>query len=299
MLLSVKNLTKHYFIEKNLLSNKVTPVKALEGINFSLKESSILGVLGETGSGKSTLARLLVGLLKPTQGEIIFSDVVKDSRPQLIFQNPFGSLNPRLKIRTTLREPLAISGIRDKKESSQKISTILKKVNLSEDCLDRFPDELSGGQRQRIAIARALLTEPKILVCDEPTASLDLSVQAQILNLFLELKTTLSLSYVFISHNMDVISFMADEIVVLYAGRAVERGAASEVLNNPQHPYTKLLLASESDNRLQTETADNEGACAFYCSCQQKTSACAQRQPHEIQIGENHYIACLNHADNP
>jgi len=242
MLLTVKNLSKNYSVSKQFLSNKATTVTALTDINFRLGAGRTLGIIGETGSGKTTLAKLLAQLIEPTSGSIHYA--VKDTRRgvQLIFQNPYTSLDPRMSIERALREPFIIHRHVAKGNITQKINHLLKTVQLPADCLRRFPDEFSGGQRQRIAIARALAVEPNVLICDEPTASLDLSVQAQILNLFQHLKESLQLSYVFISHNIEVISFIADDVLVLYKGTCVEQGARESVFSNPQHPYTKMLL---------------------------------------------------------
>lgn len=292
MLLTVKNLSKQYRLQKGIFSNKTETINALEGVHFELGESTVLGVLGETGSGKTTLAKLLVGLLKPTQGEIKY---VSNNLPrivQMVFQNPYSSLNPRLRIKTTLKEPFTIHGLATKKDIEIKIREVLKKVNMNPNCLNRFPDEFSGGQRQRIAIARAISAQPKILICDEPTASLDLSVQAQILNLFLKLKSELGLSYLFISHNIEVISFIADEVLILYAGRVVERGTKTEVLHNPQHPYTKLLLHYNLKTTPQSVKDECGSGCAFYQHCPLQSTQCKTTQPHEVLIEKNHYVAC-------
>jgi len=243
MLLTAKNLGKQYKTEKSLLSNKFTTIDALYDINFQLKEGSVLGVLGESGSGKTTLAKLIVKLIEPTHGEITYEGIDNFRRQiQMVFQNPAASLNPMMKIIDILKEPLLIHHLADDKNMEQKLKALLDSVNMNYDCLNRYPDEFSGGQKQRIAIARAIAVKPKVLICDEPTSSLDLSVQAQILNLFLKLKKDFGLSYIFISHNIEVISFIADEILILYQGRQIEKGSKQEILNNPQHSYTKMLL---------------------------------------------------------
>lgn len=294
MLLVAKNLGKQYFIEKSFFSNKKTTVNALTDINFKLNEGSVLGIVGETGSGKTTLAKLIVRLIEPTSGKINYS--IGDIRRsiQLIFQNPFGSLNPRMKIKDILKEPLLIHNLSNKNNILFKLENLLEMVNLNSDCLRRYPDEFSGGQRQRIAIARAISINPKILVCDEPTASLDLSVQAQTLNLFKKLKEELGLSYVFISHNIEVISFIADEILILYGGRQVERGKKEKVFNNPLHPYTRMLLGEDKNVLKKTNQETSNSVCNFYCNCEDRIDACRERIPKETKVEEGHYVCCHN-----
>ena len=274
MLLVAKNLGKQYFIEKSFFSSRKTTVNALADINFKLNEGSVLGIVGETGSGKTTLAKLIVRLIEPSSGKINYSVGNIRRSIQLIFQNPFASLNPRMKIKDILGEPLFIHHLAKKNFVSQKLENLLEMVNLSSDCLKRYPDEFSGGQRQRIAIARAISINPKILVCDEPTASLDLSVQAQILNLFKKLKDELGLSYVFISHNIEVISFIADEILILYGGRQVERGEKNKIFNNPLHPYTKMLLGEDKNALKKTGQETSDSVCNFYCNCKDRIEIC-------------------------
>lgn len=292
MLLTVKNLSKQYTLQKGIFGWRQATINALQRVSFELRESAILGVLGETGSGKTTLAKLLAGLLEPTEGEIKYYGSDMRHMAQMIFQNPYSSLNPRLRIKTALREPFIIRHLVQAKQINAKINEALGKVNMNPDCLKRFPDELSGGQRQRIAIARALAAEPKILICDEPTSALDLSVQAQILNLFLALKDELGLSYLFISHNIDVISFVADDILVLYAGRVVEKGTKADVLENPLHPYTKLLLQYDLTTTPGSEQETGGSGCAFCRYCPFATTECKEVQPQEILRGKNHYVAC-------
>ncbi len=292
MLLVVKNLSKQYLIERGILGNKKTTIDALNNINFELKQGTALGVLGETGSGKTTLAKLIVKLIEPTKGEINYNfDNIRRSI-QMVFQNPFSSLNPRMKIKSILREPFLIHRFAGCEDVDSKIKLLLEKVNLDHDCLYRYPGEFSGGQRQRIAIARAIAIEPKILVCDEPTSSLDLSVQAQILNLFTKLKNELKLSYVFITHNIEVISFIADEILILYDGRQVERGMKEKVLDSPRHPYTKILLGVDTYELEKTQIDINFRGCRFYSNCKFRTSFCLKSEPSETKIEEEHYVSC-------
>lgn len=294
MLLVSKNLGKQYFIQKGIFSRRAAIINALQNINFQLKESTVLGILGETGSGKTTLAKLIVKLIRPSTGEIIYNISNIQREIQMIFQNPFSSLNPMMKIKGILKEPFLIHGLIDKTDIESKIKILLGKVNLDNDCLERFPDEFSGGQRQRIAIARAISTNPKILVCDEPTSSLDLSIQAQILNLFIKLKDELCLSYIFITHNIEVISFIADEILILYKGSPVERGKKEKIFANPIHPYTKMLLGIDTAEFEKMTDQDNSKGCKFYNNCKFSSDVCKDKTLEEIEVEEGHYVSCHN-----
>jgi oligopeptide/dipeptide ABC transporter ATP-binding protein len=294
MLLIANNLSKKYFIEKGFLSNKLIATDALYNINFSLKEKTVLGVLGETGSGKTTLAKLVVKLISPTSGNITYNTKNGSRSIQMIFQNPFTSLNPRMKIINSLKDAFLIHKLANSKNINSKMENLLDMVSLDRDCLQRFPDEFSGGQRQRISIARAISVNPQVLLCDEPTASLDLSIQAQILNLFVKLKYELGLSYIFISHNIEVISFIADEILILYKGRQVERGHKDKVLNNPCHPYTKILLGKDIGQVSNFDSNNNKTGCIFCLSCKNKLGICNKSEPSERKIDEDHYVSCHN-----
>jgi len=294
MLLTAEKLTKEYIIEKSLFSFNPMRIKALNQINFHLDERSVLGVVGETGSGKSTLAKLIVKLLTPTSGEINygFEDIPKSI--QMIFQNPFNSLNPRLKIKTILKEPLLIHKLDRGNNKNNKVNRLLEKVNLNSTCLNKYAGEFSGGQRQRIAIARALAVEPKILVCDEPTSSLDLSVQAQILNLFIQLKENHGLSYIFITHNLEVISFIADKVLILYKGMDLEKGDKERIFANPLHPYTKVLLSMDTAIEKGLEKDNIEG-CPFRHQCKYSLENC-NTMPNEIEVENKHYVKCHLYA---
>jgi peptide/nickel transport system ATP-binding protein len=212
-------------------------LRAVDSVSFTVDKGETLALVGESGSGKSTVARLIVGLYRPTEGRIAF----EGRRLQMIFQDPYASLNPRWRVRDIVAEPIKFLG------TTQKVDELLRQVGLSPDDGDKYPHEFSGGQRQRISIARALAGEPDFLVCDEPTSALDVSVQAQILNLMRDLQARLGLTYLFISHNLAVVSQVADRVGVMYAGRMVELAAASELFSRPRHPYTRMLLDAVPD----------------------------------------------------
>ena len=230
-IVSMKNLSSYYGKGKSRL-------RYLKNINLTIGEGEVLGLVGESGSGKSTLAKCLLGLVTDIEGEL----VVKAVRPQMVFQDPFGSLNPVKTVGWILEEPLRAMGIRDKAERRRRALEMLQRVSLSEEHYDRRPAQLSGGQRQRVAIAAALIQGSKLIVLDEPVSALDVTLQAQILQLLVDLKEQLGLSYLFISHDLSVVYQICDRVAVLYHGELVEQGQVDEVYDNPQHPYTKKLL---------------------------------------------------------
>ena len=242
-LLKVENLKVHFPIKRGVFARTVGYVKAVDGVSFELKEGEVLGVVGESGSGKTTIARVLVGLQKSTSGKVLLdeSGAQGTARPTagerirvaMVFQDPLGSLNPRQTVRAMLEEV--------SKEDPVKL---LEEVGLDESCLDKYPHEFSGGQRQRLCIARAIARKPRILICDEAVSALDLSIRSQILDLLIELKKRLSLSLIFITHDLGVVKYIADRVLVMNRGKIVEEGLAAEVLAHPADPYTKKLLAS-------------------------------------------------------
>jgi ABC-type glutathione transport system ATPase component len=230
-------------------------LRAVDGVSLSIAPGETLGLVGESGSGKSTLARTVVGLLDPTRGSVRLDGLDVCARGlaarlerarcvQMVFQDPFGSLNPRLKIERIIREPLEVNGIGDDRSRRARASELLAKVGLSSDTGTRYPHELSGGQRQRVAVARALTLNPKLVVCDEAVSALDVSIQAQVLNLFRDLQAELGLAYLFISHDLRVVQHVADRVAVMHHGRIVEIGPAAEVIGKPTHPYTRELIAA-------------------------------------------------------
>jgi len=246
-ILEVKNINKIFLREEGIFKKERGTLKALDNVSFSVKEFSTLGVVGESGSGKTTLAKIILKLIPPASGEINFNqEKIKNFRKdvQIIFQNPYNSLNPKMQIGHIIAEPLIIHKIAEKRSITQKATELLKTVGLDESALKRYPIEFSGGQRQRICIARALASAPKFIVLDEPISSLDLTIQAQMLELFLKLKEKFKLTYIFISHNLAVIKYLADSVIVMKDGQIVERGESKEIFSNPKNSYTKILLES-------------------------------------------------------
>ena len=255
-------------------------LRAVDRVTFAIEKGETLALVGESGCGKSTVARLIVGLYQPTEGRIAF----EGQRMQMIFQDPYASLNPRWRVRDIVAEPIRFLG------TSQNVDDLLRQVGLSPDDGEKYPHEFSGGQRQRISIARALAGEPDFLVCDEPTSALDVSVQAQILNLMLDLQARLGLTYLFISHNLAVVSQVADRVGVMYAGRIVELARAAEIFSRPRHPYTRMLLDAVPDlsksGRARTAVAGEvpnplalPSGCAFNPRCPHANERCRAETP--------------------
>ena len=255
-------------------------LRAVDRVSFAIEKGETLALVGESGCGKSTVARLIVGLYPPTEGGIAFAG----RRMQMIFQDPYASLNPRWRVRDIVAEPIRFLG------TSQKVDALLRQVGLSPDDGEKYPHEFSGGQRQRISIARALAGEPDLLVCDEPTSALDVSVQAQILNLMLDLQARLALTYLFISHNLAVVSQVADRVGVMYAGRIVELARSAQIFSRPRHPYTRMLLDAVPDlsrsGRARTAVAGEvpnplalPTGCAFHPRCPYANERCRNETP--------------------
>jgi oligopeptide/dipeptide ABC transporter ATP-binding protein len=253
-ILTVKSLRKYFSVKKGLMSKPVV-VRALDGVDFSVDEDRIFALVGESGCGKSTVARLILGLIPPTSGEVLFhgTNIFRSNggnmkifrrSVQIIFQDPFASLNPRKSIMDTVSEPLRIHNIVKSNTVKDKVIDLLHKVNLTPEMMYRYPHELSGGQRQRVCIARALAVSPRVIVADEPLSALDVSIQAQILNLLQELKREFKLSFVFISHDLKIVYYFSDTIGVMYLGKIVEHSKTEDLFREPFHPYTEVLLSS-------------------------------------------------------
>ena len=290
-------------------------VRAVDGVSFTVAQGSCLGIVGESGCGKSTLARMILGLLEPSRGDILVHgrrlvDLPRRERARLIqpvFQDPFSSLNPKRRIGDIVGLPLRAQGMAASTRRAR-VSAMLARVGLRPDITDRLPAQLSGGQRQRVAIARALVLEPRIVVCDEPTSALDVSVQAQILNLLAELRRELSLTVVFISHNLAVVEHICDEVAVMYLGRIVERAPTEELFRDPRHPYTRALLASvllpQTGLALPDvglgdgypDPANIPQGCRFHPRCPAAETVCARAMPVPRRIGPR-MVECLLTAD--
>ena len=263
-------------------------LRAVNGVSFEVSKGETLALVGESGCGKSTVARLIVGLHSPTEGRVEFHG----RRMQMIFQDPYASLNPRWRVRKIIEEPMQFL------EKKRDVGELLKQVGLSPDDADRYPHEFSGGQRQRISIARALAGEPDLLICDEPTSALDVSVQAQILNLMADLQERLGLTYVFISHNLAVVSLVADRVGVMYLGRLVELASSRDLFTKPRHPYTRMLLDAVPDLQMSGKARTPVGGevpnplappsgCPFHPRCPHANERCRQEMPAFI-----HGVAC-------
>ena len=312
VVLKADNLHKHYPVSQGLGKAKAY-VKALNGISFELEAGKTLAIVGESGCGKSTLARQLTLIEAPTQGELFINDegttgysrkALKELRTeiQMVFQNPYGSLNPRHTIGYQLTEPLDIHTKLSKEEKRDKINKMMRNVGLRPEHAGRFPHMFSGGQRQRIALARAMMLNPKIVVADEPTSALDVSIQAQVLNLFMDLQDEYRTAYVFISHNLSVVRHVADDVMVMYLGQAVEHGPKEAIYNAPKHPYTIALLAAaptvngyKNDLTLQGELPsplNPPSGCALHKRCPYATSQCSEVEP-KLREWDGRLVACL------
>jgi dipeptide transport system ATP-binding protein len=309
ILLEGRNLTRFYKTGGGMFSKAAT-VQALNGVSFTLEAGKTLAVVGESGSGKSTLARLVTMIESPTAGELLIEGrpaLVGDrslrSTVQIVFQNPYGSLNPRQKVGSILEEPLKINTSDDAAARRRKVESMMERVGLRPEHYDRYPHMFSGGQRQRIAIARALMLNPKVLVLDEPVSALDLSIQAQVLNLLMDLQKEMGLAYFFISHGLSVVRHIANDVMVMYLGRPVETGPVAEVFDRPRHPYTAALLSAtpiadpaRSKTRIDLtgelpSPLDPPPGCHFHPRCRYMTDVCKTIAPERSVEGQ-HMFHC-------
>ena len=313
-LVEARDVARHYDVSRGLAAGSAI-VRALDGVSFVLDRKRTLAVVGESGCGKSTLARLVTMIEQPTAGSIVLaghdlSSVARDERAdvrrtvQMIFQNPFGSLNPRKKVGTIIEEPVVINTRQTRAERRETAREMMARVGLRPEHYDRYPHMFSGGQRQRIAIARALILRPQLVVADEPVSALDVSIQAQVLNLLQELQQEFDLAYIFISHDLSVVQRIADDVLVMYLGRTVEQGPNSRIFAAPRHPYTQALLAStphiDPAKRKQRIVLKGElpsplnppSGCAFHTRCPHAIDRCARERPPLAEL-DGRQVACF------
>lgn len=310
-LVEIKNLKKYFNVGRGAV------LKAVDNVNLQIREGETVGLVGESGCGKTTLGRTIVRLYEPTAGEVLFEgkNVHKlagqqlkefNRKAQMIFQDPYASLNPRMTVRDIIGEGIDIHGLYKNKERTERIYELLSLVGLNKEHANRFPHEFSGGQRQRIGIARALAVEPKFIVCDEPISALDVSIQAQVINLLMELQQKLKLTYLFIAHDLSMVKYVSDRIAVMYLGVIVELATSEDLHKNPLHPYTQALLSAipipDPDTERKKKRILLEGdvpspinppkGCRFATRCRYAKPICTEEQPELKEVEKNHFVAC-------
>ena len=315
-LVEVKNLKEYFNINVGMFKSK--PLKAVDDVSFAIRKGETLGLVGESGCGKTTVGRTLLHLYKPTAGEIWFdgkqivtkADIMDYRRKTaMVFQDPYSSLNPRMTVSDIIGEPLDVHKMyADKKERQERILELMARVGLNSEHANRYAHEFSGGQRQRIGIARSLATQPEFVVCDEPVSALDVSIQAQVINMFAELQEQMSLTYLFIAHDLLVVRHISDRIAVMYLGKMVELADAKEIYDHPLHPYTKSLMSAvplpdpkkARENKRIVLTGDipsplnAPSGCPFRTRCPYATAACAEAMPEFKEVSAGHFVACHN-----
>ena len=320
-ILEVKDLQVHFPVTEGLLKRRVGSIAAVNGVSFHIKRGETFSLVGESGCGKSTTALSVLKMQSVTGGQIIFDgeNITQHSpgqmrrirqKMQMVYQDPFGSLNPRMKIGSIIGEPLRVHGLAgDKEKYHARISSLMKTVGLLEDMAERYPHEFSGGQRQRICIARALALDPKLIICDEPVSALDVSIQAQVVNLLMDLQERLGLTYLFIAHDLSVVRHISNRVAVMYLGKIVEEADRDTLFRTPKHPYTKALLAAvpEADPELEAQRAEQliigeipslrspPSGCTFHTRCSQAVLTCKQYEPSPRTDGSS-TIACHLYA---
>ena len=314
-LLEVKHLKKYFPIKGGVFSKTIGYVYAVDDVNFTIAKGETLGLVGESGCGKSTTGRTILRLIEPTEGALYFEgqDITQLEKSamralrremQIIFQDPYASLNPRMTVGSIIGEPLEIHKIAKGAEKEERVASLLQKVGLRAEDMRKYPHEFSGGQRQRIGIARALALNPKLIVCDEPVSALDVSIQAQVINLLEDLQAEFSLSYLFIAHNLNVVEHISDRVAVMYLGQIVELASDEALYKNPQHPYTEALLSAVPipDPMVKKKRIILEGdvpspinppkGCHFHTRCMYKEKICEEVEPEFKDIGGGHWVAC-------
>jgi peptide/nickel transport system ATP-binding protein len=320
LLLEVKDLKKHFPIQRGILRKTVGYVKAVDGVSFFIRKGETFGLVGESGCGKTTTGRCILRLIEPTSGEVIFHDL--DSGPihveavdkagmrrlrrkmQIVFQDPYSSLNPRLTLKHIVSEPLVVGKLAEGDAVADRVAELLRAVGMRPELMDRYPHAFSGGQRQRIGIARALAPNPELIVCDEPVSALDVSVQAQVLNLLEDLQKDFNLTYLFVAHDLSVVKHISDRVAVMYVGKLVEMAETFELYTNPKHPYTEALMSSvpKPDPRARSQRlvlkgevanpADPPPGCYFHPRCRYADAICSQESPPLRDLGGDHWVAC-------
>ena len=309
-ILQVQGLKKYFPVKRGFLQRVGDHIRAVDGVDLAVHPHQTLGLVGESGCGKSTVARLILRLLDPDAGTIRFDgqQIARLSQRrlkplrrqiQMIFQDPYSSLNPRMTVAQSIEEGVRIDGIRDKNLQRRRVKELLEMVGMPAASAGRYPHEFSGGQRQRVGIARALSVSPRLILCDEPISALDVSIQAQIINLLKDLQQELGLSYLFISHDLNVVSYICDHVCVMYRGRIVESAPAADLFDDPRHPYTMKLLAAIPDaaektisSEHATENRSPASACPFGDQCPDPLPRCGDQSPDMIQVGPNHLVRC-------
>jgi len=314
-ILQVHNLKKHFTVNTDFFGRPTAYLKAVDDVSFFIRQGETLGLVGESGCGKSTLGRTIIHLYKPTDGEILFNgqkiktqqqQQLLRSSMQMIFQDPYASLNPRMTAGDIIGEPLAIHHLASGRDRTEKIAQLLQLVGLNHEQANRFPHEFSGGQRQRIGIARALAVNPSFIICDEPISALDVSIQAQVVNLLERLQAELGLTYLFIAHDLAMVKHISDRVAVMYLGKIVEIADSAELYREPQHPYTRALLSAipipdpavEANRKRIFLTGDVQqpldslAGCKFRSRCKEAVPLCTEQQPELIDNGAGHMTAC-------